>query len=138
MTCSNRSVSIIGAGNSGCAFSVDLASRGFHVLLYGHPKHRRNIDTIQRNGNLAAGGKIEGTFHPTISTEMAAALDFSDILIITVPSYGHDDIINELSGFDLSNHIVVVINANFFLWCIPRCLTQKLSWKRMRLRMHHG
>ncbi|WP_155837115.1 NAD(P)-binding protein [Paraburkholderia mimosarum] len=47
-------VSIIGAGHCGCAFAADLASRGFEVLLYGHPDHRRNIDAIRAKGSLIA------------------------------------------------------------------------------------
>ncbi|TIP01701.1 MAG: NAD/NADP octopine/nopaline dehydrogenase [Mesorhizobium sp.] len=111
---SKLSVSIIGAGNCGCSFAADLAHRGADVLLYGHPNHRRNINAIRRNGDLTARMKIEGQFHPTVTTEMANAVQFSHLLVVTVPSYGHDAIVNELKDFDLSSHIVVVINANFF------------------------
>lgn len=111
---SKLSVSIIGAGNCGCTFAADLVNRGFDVLLYGHPHHRRNIDAIRRAGHLVARMEIEGKFHPTVTTEMATAVQFSRFLVVTVPSYGHDDIIGELKDFDLSRHIVVAINANFF------------------------
>ncbi|MER8562670.1 NAD/NADP octopine/nopaline dehydrogenase family protein [Mesorhizobium sp. M0578] len=108
------SVSIIGAGNCGCAFAADLINRGFEVLLYGHPHHRRNIDGIRRDGHLVARMEIEGRFHPIVTSEMATAVQFSRFLVVTVPSYGHDDIIGELKDFDLSRHIIVAINANFF------------------------
>ncbi|RWG77552.1 MAG: NAD/NADP octopine/nopaline dehydrogenase, partial [Mesorhizobium sp.] len=111
---SKLSVSIIGAGNCGCAFAADLVNRGFDVLLYGHPNHRRNIDAIRRDGHLIARMEIEGKFRPNVTTEMASAVRFSRFLVVTVPSYGHDDIINELKDFDLSGHIIVAINANFF------------------------
>lgn len=111
---STMRVSIIGAGNCGCAFAADLINRGFSVLLYGHPNHRRNIDAIRRDGHLTARMKIEGRFEPTVTTEMATAVEFSRFLVVTVPSYGHDDITSELKGFDLCRHIIVAINANFF------------------------
>jgi opine dehydrogenase len=108
------SVSIIGAGNCGCAFAADLASRGVSVLLYAHPDHRRNADTIQSNGYLEAGLQIEGRFHPIVSSNMDDVVRFSKYIVITVPSYGHDAILSELEKFDLSGHIVISITGNFF------------------------
>ncbi|MBB5446942.1 MULTISPECIES: NAD/NADP-dependent octopine/nopaline dehydrogenase family protein [unclassified Paraburkholderia] len=107
-------VSIIGAGNCGCAFAADLASRGFEVLLYGNPDHRRNIDAIRANGRLLASMAITGEFYPTVTTDMAEAVDFSRFLVIAVPAYAHDDLIGDLKGFDLSRHVIIVNNANFF------------------------
>lgn len=108
------SVSVIGAGNCGCAFAADLSRRGINVLLYGHPLHRRNIDAIREKGGLKAHMKIEGVFHPVTTTDMAEAVNFSRFLIVGVPSYGHEDIVAELEKFDLSNHTVAVMSANFF------------------------
>jgi opine dehydrogenase len=108
------SVSIIGAGNCGCAFAADLASRGANVLLYAHPDHQRHAETIKSNGVLEAGGKIEGRFHPIVSSDMGEVVRFSKYIVITVPSYGHDAILNELGKFDLSQHVVISITGNFF------------------------
>lgn len=108
------SVSIIGAGNCGCALAADLASRGASVLLYAHPEHRRHAETIERNGYLDAELKIEGRFHPAVSSDMADVVRFSRFIVITVPSYGHDAILSELAKFDLSKHVVISITGNFF------------------------
>jgi opine dehydrogenase len=108
------SVSIIGAGNCGCALAADLASRGANVLLYAHPEHRRHAATIERNGCLEAGLKIEGRFHPRVSSDMADVVRLSKFIVITVPSYGHDAILSELGKFDLSQHVVISITGNFF------------------------
>ncbi|MGJ5205895.1 NAD/NADP octopine/nopaline dehydrogenase family protein [Bradyrhizobium sp. HKCCYLR20261] len=108
------SVSIIGAGNCGCAFAADLADRGANVLLYAHPEHRRHAETIERKGYLEAGMKIEGRFHPKVSSDMADVVRFSKFIVITVPSYGHDSILSELAKFDLSRHVVISITGNFF------------------------
>ncbi|WP_315801431.1 NAD/NADP-dependent octopine/nopaline dehydrogenase family protein [Bradyrhizobium sp. SZCCHNS3002] len=108
------SVSIIGAGNCGCAFAADLASRGANVLLYAHPEHRRHAETIDRNGYLEAGLKIEGRFHPDVSSDIADVVRFSKFIIITVPSYGHEAVLSELAKFDLSKHVVISITGNFF------------------------
>jgi opine dehydrogenase len=108
------SVSIIGAGNCGCAFAADLANRGANVLLYAHPDHRRHADTIRSNGYLDAGVEIEGRFHPIVSSEIDDVVRFSKFIVITVPSYGHDAILTELRKFDLSQHVVIAITGNFF------------------------
>jgi opine dehydrogenase len=110
----DMAVSIIGAGNCGCALAADLASRGASVLLYAHPDHRRNAEAIERNGCLEASIKINGRFHPIISSEMEDAVRFSKFIIITVPAYGHDAILKELSKFDLSQKAVISITGNFF------------------------
>jgi len=108
------SVSIVGAGNCGCAFAADLARRGAAVLLYAHPDHRRHADTIRSNGCLDSAMQIEGRFHPTISSDMQDVVRFSKFIVITVPSYGHDAILTELGGYDLGDHIVIAITGNFF------------------------
>ncbi|GAW26621.1 putative NAD NADP octopine nopaline dehydrogenase [Rosellinia necatrix] len=108
------SVSIIGAGNCGCAFAADLESRGITVLLYAHPDHSTNVDAIHENGFLESIGKVQGRFYPRVSTDMQAALQFSNVVIIAVPSYAQDDILSELEKFDLSNHVIVAASGNFF------------------------
>ncbi|MEX4005312.1 NAD/NADP octopine/nopaline dehydrogenase family protein [Paraburkholderia sp. EG285A] len=107
-------VSIIGAGHCGCAFAADLASRGFEVLLYGHPNHRRNIDAIRAKGSLIASMAITGEFYPTVTTNINEAVEFSRFLVVAIPAYAHDDLIENLKKFDLSRHIIIVNNANFF------------------------
>jgi opine dehydrogenase len=108
------SVSIIGIGNCGCAFAVDLENRGIKVLLYAHPDHSANADAICKNGYLDSVGKVEGRFYPTISTDMGAALRFSNIVVIAVPAYAQDDILAEMARHDVSNHIIIAASGNFF------------------------
>lgn len=108
------SVSIVGAGNCGCAFAADLESRGIRVLLYAHPDHSSNVDAIRKNGFLDSRGTVEGRFYPDVSTDMGAALRFSDVVIIAVPSYGQEDILLEIEKFDVRNHIIIAASGNFF------------------------
>ncbi|KAI0968222.1 putative NAD/NADP octopine/nopaline dehydrogenase [Xylaria arbuscula] len=108
------SVSIVGAGNCGCAFAADLENRGVKALLYAHTDHSSNVDAIGRNGFLDSIGVVEGRFYPEVSTDMRDALQFSNIVIVAVPSYAQDDILAELEKFDVSNHIIIAISGNFF------------------------
>lgn len=107
-------VSIIGTGHCGCAFAAGLLHRGIRVLLYAHPDHSQALDAIQDHGSLSASMLIEGDFRPVLSRDIEDAVRFSNYLIVTVPAYGHDDVIAALSGFDLSRHVVVCITGTFF------------------------
>jgi opine dehydrogenase len=118
-------ISIIGAGNCGCAFAADLASRQFDVLLYGDPNHSRNIRAIGQNGFLASESAVQGRYCPAITCDIAEAVSFSRYLIIAVPSYAHAGIIRQLAAFDLRNHVVVAINANFFALSARQLLRAK-------------
>ncbi|KAH8156192.1 hypothetical protein CIB48_g12054 [Xylaria polymorpha] len=108
------SVSIIGAGNCGCAFAADLENRGIRVLLYAHPEHSTNVDAIRENGFLEAIGKVKGRFYPSVSTNMGEALRFSNIIVIAVPSYAQENILLELEKFDVNNHVIIAASGNFF------------------------
>ncbi|KAI0459164.1 putative NAD/NADP octopine/nopaline dehydrogenase [Xylaria acuta] len=108
------SVSIVGAGNCGCAFAADLENRGIRVLLYAHPDHSTNVDAIRKNGFLDSIGKVKGRFYPAVSTNMGEALQFSNVIVIAVPSYAQDNILSELEKFDVSNHIIIAASGNFF------------------------
>jgi opine dehydrogenase len=110
----NISISVIGAGHCGCALAADLAGRGAQVLLYADPAHRRNFDAIHENGVLNASGMISGTSQPILAWDLASAVRFSRYLIVTVPAFGHDALIAELSRFDLSDHVLICITGNFF------------------------
>ncbi|KAI1166207.1 putative NAD/NADP octopine/nopaline dehydrogenase [Nemania serpens] len=108
------SVSIIGIGNCGSAFAVDLENRGIRVLLYAHPNHSTNANAIRSNGYLDSMGEVKGRFYPVVSTSMHAALRFSTTVIIAVPSYAQNDILAELEKHDTSNHIIIAASGNFF------------------------
>ncbi|KAI0433299.1 putative NAD/NADP octopine/nopaline dehydrogenase [Xylaria sp. FL1042] len=108
------SVSIVGTGNCGCAFAADLENRGIKVLLYAHPNHSANANAIRSIGYLDAIGGVEGRFYPAVSTSMSAALRFSTIIIIAVPSFAQNDILAELEKHDTSNHIIIAASGNFF------------------------
>ncbi|KAI0514886.1 putative NAD/NADP octopine/nopaline dehydrogenase [Xylaria bambusicola] len=108
------SLSIVGAGNCGCAFAADLESRGIRVLLYAHPDHSSNVDAIGRDGFLDSIGVVAGRFYPIVTTSMREALQFSNVVILAVPSYAQDDILSELEKFDVSDHIIIAASGNFF------------------------
>ncbi|GLA79159.1 hypothetical protein CBS63078_9188 [Aspergillus niger] len=109
------SVTVIGAGPCGCAFAADLASRGKCVLLYGHPDHRGAIPMIESNGGwLNATGEISGRYQIKTTSDLDLAIQHSNFIVTTVPSYGQDTILQLLSQFDLQRHTLIVNVGNFF------------------------
>ena len=114
----NHRVTVIGSGHCGCALTVDLLHRGWQVLLYSHPDHSRTLNMIEENGFLRSSGFINGDFSPLTSTAIAEAVDFSKFIFITVPAYGHWDIIKKLKSFDLSEHIIICLTGNFFSFIV--------------------
>jgi len=106
-------VSIVGTGHCGCAMAAELAQRGGMSLLYASPKHSRHLDAIREKGVLRAEMKVSGTSKPELTTDLIQAVKFSNYLVVTVPSYGHDDILDRLQKFDLHDHTIIFINGNF-------------------------
>jgi opine dehydrogenase len=107
-------VTVIGSGHCGCALTVDLLNRGWKVLLYSHPEHSSTLNMIEKNGFLRSSDLIVGDFTPLTSTDIAEAVAFSRFIFITVPAYGHWDIIKKLKSFELSDHIIICLTGNFF------------------------
>ncbi|QYT00171.1 NAD/NADP octopine/nopaline dehydrogenase [Trichoderma simmonsii] len=109
-----RKVSIVGAGPSGFALVADLQSRGIDALVYSHPDHLRYANEVMDSGLLTARGKIEGSMPVCITSDMGDIIEFSTIIIITVPSTGHETVLQELRRFPLQHHTIICIPGNLF------------------------
>jgi opine dehydrogenase len=92
------------------------------VLLYAHPSHRRHAEDLERAGCVEASGSIEGRFPIVVTSDLEKAVRFSKIIVVTVPSYGHDTILEELGQFDLGQHILLSITGNFFAFAARKLL----------------
>ncbi len=120
------SVSIIGAGNSGCALAADLAKRGFRICLYAHPQHSQKLESISKRGCLPSNGSIEGAWNLDVVTkDMAEATGFSDYIVIALPSYAQDKIFDLMTPYLLNSHVVVNLNGNFGSFSLLNSLGRK-------------
>lgn len=81
-------VAVLGAGNGGCATAGDLARRGHTVRLYGRPSDR--LDALRARGGVEVTGVLGDGFAQlaSITSDLAAAIDDADIVILTVPGPG--------------------------------------------------
>ncbi|KAL7952706.1 6-phosphogluconate dehydrogenase [Trichoderma compactum] len=109
-----RKVSIIGAGPSGFALVADLQSRGIDIRVYSHPDHFRYANEVTEKGLLTVRGKPEGSMPVCITSDMGDIIEFSTIIIITVPSTGHETVLQQLRRFSLQRHTIICIPGNLF------------------------
>ncbi|KAL7931596.1 6-phosphogluconate dehydrogenase [Trichoderma chlorosporum] len=109
-----RTVSIIGAGPSGFALAADVQNRGIEVLVYSHPDHFRCANEVMGRGQLTVRGKIESCTTVSITSNMEEVIEFSNVIILTTPSTGHETVLQELRSFPLHLHTIIAIPGNLF------------------------
>ncbi|KAH8592608.1 NAD/NADP octopine/nopaline dehydrogenase [Bisporella sp. PMI_857] len=106
-------VAVYGTGNLACAFAASLLDRRHKVMLYAKEGHRKVFDRIEEFDQLDAIGKIEGRYYPKLTRDLPALIAFSKFLVITPPSTEYKEIVADLNGFDLEDHTIICIGANF-------------------------
>jgi opine dehydrogenase len=100
---------VVGAGHGGKAMAADLATRGFTVNLYNR--------TAERINDIALRGEIEveyedGSRHlgrmAVVTSDIAEALDGTDIVMVVIPASGHRDIAYRCAPHLQDGQIVVL------------------------------
>ncbi|KAK1975027.1 NAD/NADP octopine/nopaline dehydrogenase [Colletotrichum cereale] len=107
-------VSVLGAGPAGFALAADLQNHGTNTLLYSHRTHLRHAKAVMETGRLQLSCKMEGFTNLQLTTDIAEAVAFSKILVLTVPSTGQLTLLNELRHYDLRFHTIIAIPGNLF------------------------
>lgn len=103
-------VGIIGLGQGGQALAVHLASRGHLPSIYCFPGHRKDFDTIKRQGGvIRSSHRIVGTFPVRLVDDLADFLRSTDYVVIVTLSYAHSTILQALQGHDLARHTLVAL-----------------------------
>jgi len=89
------SISILGAGSWGTALAVQAARNGCNTLLWGHnPKH---IAALKQTGENAR--YLPGIHFPEklqFTDNLAEAVGFSAVLLISVPSHAFRDLLTQI------------------------------------------
>ncbi|MCC6629093.1 MAG: NAD/NADP octopine/nopaline dehydrogenase family protein, partial [Chloroflexi bacterium] len=84
-------LTILGGGNTAFAVAANLALGGSAVLLWEHPTQAASIAAIQESRTI----QLEGTERTGaarlagVTTDIAAALAWSDMVLISAPAYAH-------------------------------------------------
>ena len=118
-------VAVIGAGNGGHALAFDIASRGYRVLLYEHPKFMSNIDGIMEKGGIEAVASIskDGKEIPScvsgfekidvVTADMKTAVAYAQILFMIVPSFAQETLFKLAMPHLQDGQTVVLLPGNF-------------------------
>ena len=86
-----RSVCILGAGNTAFSVAANLTLRGFQITLYELPELQESVEPIRGTKTIHLLGVAErgpAQIH-RITTDVEEALSASDLVLLIVPAYGH-------------------------------------------------
>jgi len=91
-------ISVLGAGSWGTALAIQAARNGNQTLLWGHnPKHIKSLAQARENQRYLAGLTFPDTLNVTDNIKEAA--QFSDILLISVPSHAFKETLLKIKPF---------------------------------------
>ena len=98
---------ILGAGNTGKAYSAFLSHGGHQVLLYDRSQER--LAPIQARG-ISATGVVEGRFPVPVTTQLEDCGD-SDVILVCTVAAGHRPLAAGLGGVLRPGQIILVTNC---------------------------
>jgi opine dehydrogenase len=103
-------VSVLGAGNGGCATAADLARRGIPCTVFDLPRFAAILAPIRESGVLRLTGALGDhvVAAPPITTDARTAVVGADILVIAVPAFAQDAFARACAPFVHSGQIAVL------------------------------
>jgi len=91
-----KTIAVLGAGNGGHAFCGQFALEGFEVRLYEAPQFKDNLVPIKKKGGIEVFGDRWGFAKVAVaSTNMKEVVQGADVIIVPVPSFAQDHMMNE-------------------------------------------
>lgn len=121
-----KRITIIGAGNAGCALAAELSLRKYEVTLYADESHSTHFNAIEKKGAITLAGKLFGTayVHKLTHSVKAAIID-ADIVFLSVPSYGQIDLFNKMLPYLSEGQVFISLSGNFSSLCFLNILKKK-------------
>lgn len=105
-----KSVTILGCGRTAQAMCAYLAEKNVPVTIWG--KNTETIEAISKNG-ISVTGCREGNYRPITTTNLAEAVESSELLIVMTTSNGHLPIAKALKGLLKSKQCILIFNGNW-------------------------
>ncbi len=91
-------ISVFGAGSWGSALAIQAARNNNPTLLWGHnPEHMQHLAEDRQNKRYLAGLNFPELLQ--ISSDIKATAEYSDILLISVPSHAFKDTLLKIKPF---------------------------------------
>jgi opine dehydrogenase len=102
-------IAIIGAGSGGKAAAVDMALQGKKIRLFEFPEFADNIGGLAGNGTLTATGAVSGEATLELATtDLAAAMEGADTVMVCTQALAHDRAARELAPYLTPSHLVIL------------------------------
>ncbi len=110
-----RSITVIGAGNVGCAIAADLTLAGHEVVLYEMPKFSEKIDPIVQSGGIKLSGVGRMGFAKIhkVTTDITEAVRGTRIIMIATIGWAHKAIAELCAPYLEDGQTVILISAQF-------------------------
>jgi opine dehydrogenase len=112
-------ITILGAGHGGQAMAADLTLAGHEVRLAAVPEHATNIRLLNAFGCIILEGKTSSGVPPgranpaMITTDVAAAIKGSQVIMIVVPAFGQEPYMHALLEHGEKGQIIVFNPGKF-------------------------
>lgn len=105
---------VLGAGNSGYAFSADLTLKGFSVNLYELPRFKGNLEPISTKGGIEISGEASEGFAKLnmVTTDIKEAIKNTEVIIVAAPAFAQEPL-SKLCAPYLEDGQIIVFISNF-------------------------
>jgi opine dehydrogenase len=107
-------ITVLGGGNTAFSMAAKLALDGHEVLLWEHPDFAQSIEPIRETLTIHLEGasrmgpaKLAG-----VTTDPKRALEWSETLVCSVPSYAHGPFIDQLAPYLRPGHLLALLPGN--------------------------
>jgi len=114
-------VTVLGAGNGGCALSYHLVQMGHEVLLYQDPNFEHLFKEVKETGQIVAVRETEGVLAELhgvakltrATCDVKEACEFSNILMLIVPAYAQGITFKACLPHLTQSHLFISLPGNF-------------------------
>lgn len=92
-----KKITVLGAGNAGCAAAAHLTLMGFHVSMFN--RWESELAPIKKEGGIHLRGAVGEGFASlkTVTTNMGEAAEGTDLFLVVAPALAHDYFASELA-----------------------------------------
>lgn len=103
-------ITVLGAGNGGCATAANLARRGIPCTLFDLPRFEAVLAPIREAGVLRLTGALgdHNVPAPAITTDVREAVEGADILVIAVPAFAQETFAQACAPFLRAGQLAVL------------------------------
>jgi opine dehydrogenase len=130
-----KKIAVLGGGNGACALAADLASRGYSVNLAELKAFSDHFAPIIEAKGLSYSGAIGEGFAPLnmVTTDIAEAVRDTDILFMSVPSYGQIAFFEQMIPALEDGQTIIVVTGNLASLEFARILRERGITTKIKL-----